>query len=70
MQPARNLVVFVRAPRRGTVKRRLAADIGAVAARRFYARTMADLLARVGRASDLNYIRAPLAYLRSLHETL
>jgi rSAM/selenodomain-associated transferase 1 len=49
MQTARNLVVFVRAPRLGTVKRRLAADIGAVAARRFYARTMADLLARVGR---------------------
>ena len=49
MRTAPNLVVFVRAPRLGAVKRRLAADIGAVAARRFYARTMADLLARVGR---------------------
>lgn len=47
--PKANLVVFVRAPRLGTVKRRLAAGIGALKARRFYARTTAEVLARVGR---------------------
>jgi rSAM/selenodomain-associated transferase 1 len=43
------LIVFVKAPRLGQVKSRLAADIGAVAATRFYRRTTADLLRRLGR---------------------
>lgn len=41
------LVVFARAPRLGRVKRRLAAEIGAVAALAFYRRTLTRLLARV-----------------------
>ena len=44
-----NLVVFARAPRRGAVKRRLAADIGADAALAFYRRTLDDVLRRLGR---------------------
>ncbi len=44
-----NLVMFARAPVVGTVKRRLAADIGPLAAQRFYARTTADALARLAR---------------------
>ena len=44
-----NLIVFARAPMVGTVKRRLAAEIGALAARRFYARTTACVLARLAR---------------------
>lgn len=36
MTPRRHLVVMARAPRLGRVKRRLAADVGAVAAWRFY----------------------------------
>ena len=44
-----NLIMFARAPVVGMVKRRLAADIGALAARRFYARTTADVLARLAR---------------------
>ncbi len=43
-----NLVIFVRAPLLGRVKRRLAAGIGAIAARRFYSATTARLLRRVG----------------------
>ena len=45
MRPRRQLVVFVKAPRIGTVKTRLAAGIGAVAAWRFY-RTVTDRLLR------------------------
>ena len=52
--PKANLVVFVRAPRLGMVKRRLAAGIGALAARRFYARTTAEVLARIARDSRWN----------------
>ncbi len=48
-RPARHMVVFARAPRLGTVKRRLAADIGAVAALRFYRATLAATLRRLGR---------------------
>jgi rSAM/selenodomain-associated transferase 1 len=44
------LVVFARAPRRGRVKRRLAAAIGEDAALAFYSETLFDLLARVGTA--------------------
>ncbi len=40
MIPARHLVVFVRAPRLGRVKTRLAADIGSVAAWAFYRRAV------------------------------
>ena len=45
----RHLVVFARAPRLGAVKRRLAADIGAVEALAFYRASLARLLRRVGR---------------------
>ncbi len=43
------LIVFARAPRLGRVKRRLAAEVGDVAALRFYRRTLMRLLARVAR---------------------
>jgi rSAM/selenodomain-associated transferase 1 len=43
----RNLVVFMRAPRLGRVKRRLARDIGAVAAWRFHRIAAARLLRRL-----------------------
>ena len=42
-------MIFARAPRLGTVKRRLARDIGALAAWRFYRDTTAALLRRLGR---------------------
>lgn len=45
-----HLVVFVKAPRLGQVKTRLAADIGIVAAWAFYRRTMTDTVRRL--ASD------------------
>ncbi len=45
----RHLIVFARAPRRGRVKRRLAAGIGPLAALRFYRRTLASLIRRVAR---------------------
>ena len=47
MAPARHLVVFAREPRLGRVKRRLAADIGAVRAWAFYRHTLAELLRRL-----------------------
>jgi rSAM/selenodomain-associated transferase 1 len=47
--PARHLVVFLRAPRLGRVKSRLAAGIGDVAALRFYRETGARLLRLVAR---------------------
>jgi rSAM/selenodomain-associated transferase 1 len=43
------LVIFARAPRLGTVKRRLARGIGAMAALRFYRGQLRRLLRRVGR---------------------
>ncbi|MGH6719377.1 MAG: TIGR04282 family arsenosugar biosynthesis glycosyltransferase [Alphaproteobacteria bacterium] len=46
MRPGRTVIVFARAPRIGRVKRRLARDVGAVAAWRLYR----DWLARVLRA--------------------
>lgn len=49
MRPARHLVVFARAPRLGTVKRRLAAGIGELAAWRFYRATARGLLRRLAR---------------------
>lgn len=42
-----HLVIFVRAPQIGAVKRRLAEDIGDFAAWQFYRRTTADLLHRI-----------------------
>ena len=46
MTLANHLVLFVRAPRVGTVKSRLAADIGRVGAWAFYRRTLADTVRR------------------------
>ena len=43
-----HLVIFARAPRRGAVKRRLAADIGAGPALAFYRRTLHDVVWRLG----------------------
>ena len=43
------LIVFARAPRLGKVKRRLAAEIGDIAALRFYRRSLQRLLGRVAR---------------------
>ena len=45
----RHLVIFARAPRLGTVKRRLARDIGAVGAWRFHRDSTAALLRRLAR---------------------
>lgn len=45
----RHLVLFARAPMRGAVKTRLAADIGKDAALSFYRRTLRDVLWRLGR---------------------
>ncbi len=47
--PEEHLVVFAKAPRRGRVKRRLAAGIGEAAALAFYRQTLEALLRRVGR---------------------
>ena len=54
MTPARQVVVFARAPRLGQVKSRLAADIGTVGAWRFYRRTLAETLRRI--AADGRWI--------------
>lgn len=43
------LVIFVKAPRIGRVKTRLAKDIGQVAAWRFYKHTVSGIIKRVGR---------------------
>ena len=47
MTPANHLVAFVKAPRLGRVKTRLAADIGIVAAWTFYRRTTRAILHRL-----------------------
>jgi len=49
MRPARHLVLFLRAPRLGRVKSRLAAGIGALAALRFYRLVSERLLRDLGR---------------------
>ncbi len=46
-----HLVVFVKAPRQGAVKTRLARDVGATAAAAFYRTTTVALLRRLGRDS-------------------
>ena len=51
MSTSRHLVIMARAPRLGTVKRRLARDVGAAAAWRFYRTTAAGLVRRVARDS-------------------
>lgn len=48
MRQRRHLVLFVKAPRLGAVKTRLAADIGALQAWRFYRSSVADALHRLG----------------------
>lgn len=45
----RHLVIFVKAPRLGRVKRRLARDVGAVEAWTFYRRTLEDAVRRLSR---------------------
>jgi len=54
MTPQRHLVVFLKAPRLGAVKTRLAADIGRMAALRFYRQTAGNLLR--GLASDPRWL--------------
>ncbi|MSO92442.1 MAG: glycosyltransferase [Rhodospirillales bacterium] len=49
MNPRNHLIVFVKAPRLGRVKTRLAADIGLVPAWEFYRRTMTDVVGRLCR---------------------
>lgn len=49
MMPPRQLAVFVKAPRVGTVKRRLAAGVGAVEATRIYRAMSATVLRRLAR---------------------
>src|SRR5258707_14403891 len=49
VNPSRHLVIFLRAPRFGRVKSRLAGGIGALAALRFYRLATARLLRRVAR---------------------
>jgi rSAM/selenodomain-associated transferase 1 len=48
MPRRRHLVIFVKEPRLGRVKTRLARDIGLVAATRFYRLATADLIRRLG----------------------
>ncbi len=45
----RTLIIFARAPHLGAVKRRLARDIGAVAAQRFYISTLTATVRRMAR---------------------
>lgn len=49
MAVTRHLIVFVRAPRFGAVKTRLARDVGRLAAWTFQRRALAAMLARLGR---------------------
>ncbi len=47
----RHLVIFARAPQPGKVKRRMARDIGTLAAARFYRATLTQQLDRLSRAT-------------------
>jgi len=49
VNPPQHLVIFLRAPRLGRVKSRLAAGVGALAALRFYRLATAQLLRRMAR---------------------
>lgn len=51
MSPRATVIVFLRAPHLGAVKRRLAAGIGMVEARHFYRATARRLLRRLGRSA-------------------
>ena len=55
----RTLIVFVRAPAIGAVKRRLAAGIGPLAAHRLYVATTRRLLARVAGDPRWKTVLAP-----------
>ena len=44
----RHLIIFAKPPRIGRVKRRLAADIGAIEALRFYRHNLASTLRKLG----------------------
>jgi uncharacterized protein len=48
MRHMRHVVLFAKAPRRGTVKRRLAAGVGDAAALAFYRATLATVVRRLG----------------------
>jgi rSAM/selenodomain-associated transferase 1 len=63
---ARHVFVFVKAPRLGQVKSRLAAGIGALPALRFYRETMARVLWAVGRDTRWCTLVA-ITPLRALH---
>ena len=49
MRPLRQVVIFVKAPQMGAVKRRVSADIGDFAGWRFYRTETARLIAKLGR---------------------
>ncbi len=55
LQMKDTVVVFARAPRLGTVKRRLARDIGDRAALRFHTSTLIRLLQRPGAGPDVSH---------------
>ena len=63
---ARHVIVFVKAPRLGQVKSRLAAGIGALPALRFYRETMARVLRAMGRDARWCTLVA-ITPLRALH---
>ncbi len=65
-RPARYAVVFVKAPRLGRVKSRLAAGIGALAALRFYRETTARLLRILARDRRWRLVIA-VTPVRALH---
>jgi rSAM/selenodomain-associated transferase 1 len=48
MRPNRHLIIFAKAPMLGRVKRRLAAEVGAVEALRFYRANLNRLIRRLG----------------------
>jgi len=68
-RPARHVVVFVKAPRLGRVKSRLAAGIGALPALRFYRQTTARLLQHLGRNPRWRIVIA-VTPSRALHDRL
>ena len=66
---ARHVIIFVKAPRLGQVKSRLAAGIGALSALRFYRETMARVLRAVSRDTRWRTFVA-ITPLRALHGQL
>ena len=59
MPPPDTVIVFARAPRLGTVKRRLARELGNRAALRFYTGTMGRLLRALARDRRFRTVLAP-----------